>query len=324
MPIIEFLSLNITEISQYLFDANKRIYFVYLLSAVLLGFSVYLRSFKQRSIIDFLKFIFPWRIYSAQSARHDYLLLIINKLIKSALFPLIVITMVPVAMATSSFLETAFGYISPVNLPATSIVIIFTLLLFIFDDFTRFILHYVLHRSPFLWEFHKVHHSAQVLTPFTIYRSHPVESLLYAMRMSLTQGFVVGCCYFLFGPTLKMIDILGANLFVFLFNLCGSNLRHSHIWLGWGDKIEGLFISPAQHQIHHSANPQHFNSNYGSALACWDRLFSCLIKSSSVDEKTFTIGGNELSQGSLWQIYFVPFGKAGRRCYRVIKNKIVN
>lgn len=318
MPIVDFLALNINELGQYLFDANKRIYFIYLLSAIALSIPVYLRHFSLRSLNGFVKFIVPWRIYSAQSARHDYLLLVINKLIKSAFFPLVVITMVPVAMSTSSALESIFGYIPPITLSKLTIISIFTFLLFVADDFTRFILHCVLHRNKFLWEFHKVHHSAQVLTPFTIYRSHPVESLLYAFRMTLTQGLVVGACYYFFGPSLKMIDILGANLFVFLFNVCGSNLRHSHIWLGWGDKIEGLFISPAQHQIHHSANPKHFNSNYGSAFACWDRLFSTLIKSSKVDEKTFIIGGNELSQSSLKQLYFSPFKKAALTIYRRI------
>ena len=104
---------------------------------------------------------------------------------------------------------------------------------------------------PFLWEFHKVHHSALVLTPMTVYRSHPVESFFYATRMAIAQGCAVGLCYFLFGPTLSMADILGANVFIFAFNVMGSNLRHSHVKWSWGKHIEKWFISPLQHQIHH-------------------------------------------------------------------------
>jgi len=33
---------------------------------------------------------------------------------------------------------------------------------------------------PFLWEFHKVHHSANVLTPITAFRVHPVDTWLFA------------------------------------------------------------------------------------------------------------------------------------------------
>jgi sterol desaturase/sphingolipid hydroxylase (fatty acid hydroxylase superfamily) len=174
-----------------------------------------------------------------------------------------------------------------------------------------------LHKIPFLWEFHKVHHSAKVLTPFTIYRSHPVESLLYAFRMTLTQGLVVGICYYCFGPTLKMYDILGANALVFVFNFFGSNLRHSHIWLSWGDRVERYIISPAQHQIHHSANPKHFDANFGSALALWDRLFSCHIYASAINHQqgekiTYGISANHQGHHSLAQIYIEPFKKALR------------
>ncbi|NQY37566.1 MAG: sterol desaturase family protein [Alteromonadaceae bacterium] len=314
---LDFLWRNVSELINYLFDANKRLYIVYILSALLLAIPVYRRTFSAGTGVGFFKYIFPWSIYSSQSARHDYALLVINKLIKSALFPFIVITMAPVAIGVSSGLEFIFNYHEPVVLSSSAIIAIFTLFLFIADDFTRFVLHYLLHRIPYFWEFHKVHHSAKVLTPFTIYRSHPVESLLYAVRMSLTQGFVVGCCYYLFGPTLKMFDILGANLFVFLFNFCGSNIRHSHIWLSWGDKIEGWFISPAQHQIHHSNKPKEFNSNFGSALAIWDRWFATLNKSSQVGELTFGLpvknAGHDSGHSSLLQIYVEPFKKCGHR-----------
>nr|WP_216092588.1 sterol desaturase family protein [Candidatus Marithrix sp. Canyon 246] len=49
-------------------------------------------------------------------------------------------------------------------------MVLFTLSLFIFSDLTRYLLHRLLHSIPILWEFHKVHHSAKVLNPFTFYR----------------------------------------------------------------------------------------------------------------------------------------------------------
>lgn len=308
--MLDFLSSNIHELSQYFVDANKRIYIVYLLSALLLAVPVFYLQHKHFSLSSFLRFVFPKSIYSHQSAKQDYALLVINKLLKSALFPFIVIGMAPVAINVSSAFTWLFGELTPIALSSASIVTIFTVLLFIFDDLSRFLLHYLLHKVPALWEFHKVHHSALVLTPFTIYRSHPIESLLYAFRMVLTQGFVVGLCYYLFGPTLKMYDILGANAFVFLFNFFGSNLRHSHIWLSWGDKVERVFISPAQHQIHHSDNPKHFDRNFGSALAIWDRLFSSLVLASQVDKIQYGISVNHQGHNSLVQIYLEPFIKA--------------
>ena len=310
--MLDFLSINISELSQYFFDANKRIYIVYLLSALALAVPVYWLIFSSFSLLPFLRFVFPKSVYTHKSARYDYVLLVVNKLIKSALFPLVVISMAPIAIGVSSAIEYLFGYLEPIALSTTEIIAIFTVLLFLFDDFTRFLLHYILHKVPVLWEFHKVHHSALVLTPFTIYRSHPIESLLYAFRMTLTQGFVVGLCYYFFGPTLKMYDILGANALVFMFNFCGSNLRHSHIWLSWGDRVENYLISPAQHQIHHSDNPKHFDRNFGSALALWDRLFFCHIKASQVGKITYGISVNHKGHNSLMQIYFEPFKKAAQ------------
>ena len=315
--MFEFLSININELSDYFFDANKRIYIVYLLSAMALAVPVFVRKSSSFSFISFLRFVFPKSIYTHKSARQDYVLLVVNKLIKSALFPLIVISMAPVAIGVSSIIEYVFGYTAPIELSPSIIIILFTILLFVFDDFTRFFLHYLLHKVPMLWEFHKVHHSALVLTPFTIYRSHPIESLLYAFRMALTQGFVVGICYYFFGPTLKMYDILGANAFVFVFNILGSNLRHSHIWLSWGDKLENVFISPAQHQIHHSINPKHFDANFGSAIAVWDVLFSCHIKASAVNRDqgeriTYGISAKHQGHSSIVQLYLDPLKRAGK------------
>ena len=337
--MFDFFLINIEELASYLIDANKRIYWGYIVSSLLLAAIVFWRVKHQRQqsplandYVDveavreantakgFLSFVFPKAIYFNQSAKNDYYLFVLNKLLKAALFPLVVMTMVPIALGFSSLLESIFGVIEHLTLGVTATMFIFTLLLFVFDDFTRFLLHYILHKVPFLWEFHKVHHSAKVLTPFTIYRSHPVESYLYACRMALTQGIVVGLSYYLFGPTLKMIDIVGANVFVFAFNIMGANLRHSHIWLSWGDKIEHWFISPAQHQVHHSDSPKLFDVNIGSALAIWDRLFGTLVLASKVDKLSIGIGKEYAEHENLRGIYLQPFKKS----YQVVVNQLAN
>ena len=312
---MEFLSSNFKELILYIVDPNQRLFWGYLASALILAIVVYFINLKKVVKSDSIKekpsglisFLFPSKVFLARSAVNDYALFIVNKLFKAALFPFIVLTMVPVALAISSAIEGVFGAMAPFELSSTNIMIIFTVMLFIFDDFTRFLLHYILHKVPFLWEFHKVHHSATVLTPFTVYRSHPVENYLYACRMALTQGFVVGLCYYLFGPTLKMLDIIGANIFVFAFNIMGSNLRHSHIWISWGDKIESIFLSPAQHQIHHSDNVKHFDKNFGTVISIWDRLFNCFIRASEVEELTFGIGKEGSQHKNLLGIYLQPF-----------------
>ena len=103
----------------------------------------------------------------------------------------------------------------------------YTLTLFLSGDFTRYWLHRLMHSVPFLWEFHKVHHSAEVLTPITFYRVHPVENLLFGLRYSLSAGLVTGVFLYFFGAGLALLDVLGVNLFVYIAHVVGDNLRHS-------------------------------------------------------------------------------------------------
>ena len=310
--MLEQIWQDLIALPTYLIDANKRIYLPYLLSAAVMAYLVFRVSASNKTAKGFLLFLFPKKVWLCKSAKLDYTLLITNKIIKAASFTPIVLTMVPVALATTDFLEWLFGAPLLLNLPAAAVITFFTVLLFLLDDVTRYILHLLLHKVPFLWEFHKVHHSAKVLTPFTIYRTHPVESYLYACRMALTQGVAVGIGYHLFGTTLSMYDILGANVFVFLFNILGANLRHSHIWFSWGDKLENWFISPAQHQVHHSDNPAHFDTNLGAALAIWDRIGGSLIKASEAGKVTIGVGKYDARHDSLMAIYWLPLKLAFR------------
>src|SRR5690606_28269865 len=126
------------------------------------------------------------------------------------------------------------------------------------------------HIVPWLWSFHQVHHSANVLTPLTLYRTHPVETLLYDARGWLTTSLVAGVFLYLFRGTAVQYEILGVHALGFLFNFLGANLRHSHVWLRFG-AWERWFISPAQHQLHHGRTRAMTSSNYGTWLACWDR-----------------------------------------------------
>ncbi|WP_374991353.1 sterol desaturase family protein [Shewanella fidelis] len=320
--IITFFNTNLGDLLNYPFDSSKRIFIGYLIGAVVLALPVYFAATKAdnpstRGIKGFAAFLLPKAVFLAPSAKLDYQLFVLNKLIKAALFAPLMLTMVPVALSVSSALESLFGGGLMLDAAPWLVMSLFTILLFILDDFTRFLLHYILHKVPWLWQFHKVHHSATVLTPFTIYRTHPVESYLYGCRMALSQGIAVGIGYAVFGPTLKMYDILGANVFVFAFNVLGANLRHSHIWLSWGDKLENWFISPAQHQVHHSDAIEHRDTNLGSALAIWDRMAGCLIKASSVSKLTLGVGQFN-GHDSLWGIYSDPFKQIFNRCRQTI------
>ncbi len=304
--MIDLLLTEIEQMAHSLLDANSRLFIGYIAGAILCAAVVYALQSRQCHPVALLRFLFPRKLWWHRSAQLDYQLFVVNRLIRAFLWAPVVLTMVPIALAFTDILESMFGPIQPVTKDTTIVLSSFTLILFLFDDFSRFLLHYLMHKVPFLWHYHKVHHSAQVLTPMTVYRSHPLESFLYASRMAIAQGVAVGISYFLFGPTLSMIDILGANLFVFIFNMFGSNLRHSHVKWHWGKHLEKWVISPVQHQIHHSTNPRHFDKNFGTTLAIWDRLLGSLVISQKGQSIRFGLGNHQKTHTHLADAYFRP------------------
>lgn len=258
------------------YNAGVRIFWLFLLTAALLAAIAYLRDCQDRpSVKGFCSFLFPKSVWLSKSAMVDYLFFILVVPVWSAI---IAPSLLSSATVGATIAESMGSIISPLNNASDPVVVglMYTIVLFLADDFRRYIVHYSFHRFQFLWEFHKVHHSAEVLTPFTLYREHPVYSFVAVVSGAMLIGIVTGVFVGLYGDTLSVVSVLGINVGYFVFNICGSNLRHSHVWLSWGPRIEKFFISPAQHQIHHSAQEKHFDRNFGSALAVWDRIFGTL------------------------------------------------
>ena len=196
--------------------------------------------------------------------------------------------------------------------PIAMIIGLFSVAMFVADDFTKYLLHRWMHRWPVLWSIHKVHHSAETMTPITVYRVHPLEGVLYATRSAVAQGPVISVFYYLFGSSVDLYTIIGVNVLVFVFHVSGSNLRHSHIDIRYPKWVEHIFISPAQHQIHHSIAEKHFDRNFGAALACWDWMFGSLHTSEKAEEVTFGLSEDEaFSATDLKTIYFGPLREIG-------------
>ena len=100
----------------------------------------------------------------------------------------------------------------------------------------------------------------------------------------------------------------GTNLLLIIFYLFGYNLRHSHVWLSYGPFFSRIFISPAQHQIHHSSSPAHFDKNLGFMFAFWDGLFGTLYIPKKKENIIFGLGEIENEKfSSFWSLYLMPF-----------------
>jgi sterol desaturase/sphingolipid hydroxylase (fatty acid hydroxylase superfamily) len=143
-------------------------------------------------------------------------------------------------------------------------------------DLWVYLVHRSMHRVPFLWAFHKVHHSATELTPLTVFRLHPAELVLILLPSVTLSSFASGLVGELGGPGVASVRFLGANAALALFFLFGAAYRHSRLWVVLPGPLRHVIHSPAHHQIHHSADPADFNTNFSSNLLIWDRMFGTL------------------------------------------------
>lgn len=96
-------------------------------------------------------------------------------------------------------------------------------------DFAATYGHYLKHRVPMFWEFHKVHHSADIMTPLTAMRRHPMESVLSVFVSGSVIGLSIAVWHLVVGHGVNIVTIFGAWSGVYIWRLLGYNLRHSHI-----------------------------------------------------------------------------------------------
>ena len=267
-------------------DPSRRIYWPFMLLAMMFALLVLTLRERQFAWQRWSSDFFSSRYFLSLSSLQDIGFWFLNSIIK-------VIAIVPLLgghlafmLIVVRFLHGNFGTQDLPVPPPIMMMTLYTLTFLLVEDLSRYSLHRLMHQVPFLWRFHRTHHSATVLTPLTLFRIHPVEMSLYYVRGTLVFGCVSGVFIYLWGGSVSGWQILGVDAVGFFFNLAAANLRHSHIWLSFGF-VEKWFISPAQHQLHHSTNPLHFNQNYGSVLAVWDRVFKSWLPAGKKQNLTF-------------------------------------
>lgn len=268
---------------------------------------------------EFKRFLHP-------SSLLDVKILALNLLLKATLFPLLIFSSFKVSVFFLRFLRVTFPYWDGLEVSSLQANLIATLIAFTLSDLFRFLQHIVMHKLNGLRQIHRTHHTAEVLTPLTLYRAHPLESLMAGFRNTLVIGLTLTSYSFLFKGVISGWDILGVNLFGFLFGACLANLRHSHLPISFGP-LEYIFISPRMHQIHHSDDPKHFNKNYGVALSIWDQLAGSFYRPSKAEasELSFGIkmkGGGKINSSSLIEALVPNFNINQKEKYLTSKGKL--
>ena len=132
---------------------------------------------------------------------------------------------------------------------------------FIVRDFVQWWVHRLLHRVPFLWEFHKVHHSVEQMGFAAHLRYHWMENVVYRTIEYLP---------------LALIGIGLRDFFIIhIFTLAVGHFNHSNFKLNLGP-LKYIFNNPQMHIWHHAHDlpkERGYGVNFGLTLSIWDYLF---------------------------------------------------
>ena len=164
--------------------------------------------------------------------------------------------------------RNAWHGIGMLTLPPVAEAILIILLI----DLWMYVWHRLNHESAFLWRFHSVHHSDATLDVTTSWRFHYMEILLSELLR------------------LPLFMLMGAGIeHLLLYSLLMTpviEFQHSNVSIPPAmDRLARLIIpSPMMHRLHHSRLRSEHDSNYGSMLSVWDRIFGSFRMRENLDD----------------------------------------
>lgn len=152
------------------------------------------------------------------------------------------------------------------------------LLTFLLLDLWRYWEHRLWHRIPLLWRLHLVHHSDTQIDVTTSERHHPLEVVVGTLiMMGLVAAFGMPAAAVGLYLLIATVVALYSHANLQLHSLLDRPLRQ-------------LIVTPSVHAFHHSDRQAQTDSNYGSVLTLWDRLFGTYVDPGKASMRRFGLG----------------------------------
>lgn len=216
------------------------------------------------SIFWIFEGIYPLRKHQYNKWKHakTNLILLLSTMIINVVFGI-------VTVGIFSWIETnQFGLLYLIDVPVWAEIIIAVMLL---DFVSQYCVHYLLHKIPFMWRFHTVHHSDIHVDVTSGTRHHPID--------------------FIFRETFALIGIVIAGLpiaYYLIYRISTvffTYFSHADIQLPKKlDKaISYIFITPDTHKFHHHHVMPWTDTNFGNIFSFWDRIFGTYIYQDTKD-----------------------------------------
>ena len=137
-------------------------------------------------------------------------------------------------------------------------------LLFLGQEFCYYWFHRASHRIRWFWATHAIHHSSNQLNLAAAYRFG------WTGRLSGSGIFYAPLVWLGFPPA-AVFAVLSLNL-LYQFWLHTTWVPK----LGW---LEYVLNTPSHHRVHHAANLDYLDANYGGVLIVFDRVFgTCIVE----------------------------------------------
>jgi sterol desaturase/sphingolipid hydroxylase (fatty acid hydroxylase superfamily) len=255
-----------------------------------------------------LRALLPRRLWRSASGRTDAVFAGFNIFLGLLLFGWAVIGQAAVAGVTGQALSQIFGVPGVVVLPGAAVAALSAAAIFVAYEFAYWFDHYLSHKLPVLWQFHQVHHSAESLSLATNFRVHPVDTIVFYNFVAVFTGVTAGLAGFAFGEAAAPFTAVGGNVLLLAAAVLLTHLHHSHFWITFGPRWGRVLLSPAHHQIHHSAAPEHHDRNFGNSLALFDRLFGTLhMPAARREQLSFGVTGLDYHPHSFLRSFWKPF-----------------
>lgn len=171
-----------------------------------------------------------------------------------------------------------------------------TMMAILLIDGWMYLWHRANHVVPFLWRFHRMHHSDREMDVTTATRFHVGElSFSSVLRLAIIP---------LFGVSLWQIVLYEAIL------LPTIQFHHSNVNLParWDRWLRVLIVSPNMHRVHHSCFQPETDSNFSSIFSFWDRQARTFRLRK--DARTIELGlpdFDDLQWQTIWGMLKTPF-----------------
>ncbi len=199
--------------------------------------------------------------------------------------------------ASTFALNNDFGLLNWLSLiiPEIPLWLITLLAIFLFDFF-MYVWHRINHSIPFLWKFHRVHHSDSKMDVSTATRFHTGEILFSSLLR------------------IPIILLFGFQIWqIFLYELIAFVvIQFHHANIGLPDKIDKILrlfiVTPHMHKVHHSKWQPETDSNFSTIFSFWDRIWNTFRLHDPL--KTIELGLEEFDEEKdqkISSLFKIPF-----------------